>query len=59
MIKKFQDIEVGTTFKFNNGEYIKIVDEKVSCCRVNNAVDATNPATKISVPKQSEVEIND
>jgi hypothetical protein len=37
MQNTFKDVEVGTTFKVNNIEYVKMADVKVSCCKVINA----------------------
>jgi hypothetical protein len=59
MIRKFSDLEVGTRFTYNNNEYLKIPNERVSCCHVNNAVAFDNPSKKINVPDLSEVETND
>lgn len=59
MIRKFQDIEIGTQFTFNNAQYLKIANERVSCCHINNAVAFDNPSKKINVPESSEVETND
>jgi hypothetical protein len=59
MIRKFQDIEIGTKFTYNNNEYLKTANERVSCCHINNAVEFNNAAKKINVPENSEVETND
>lgn len=59
MLRKFQDIEVGTRFTFNGIEYLKINNERVNCCSTNNAVNTSDANQKTHIPETSEVEIND
>jgi hypothetical protein len=40
----------------NSIEYIKIPEERVSCCSVLNAVQADNRSTKVQVAPITEVE---
>lgn len=57
--KKFMDLSVGTKFKTNNIEYIKIPDERISCCTVHNAAKADEQNTKVQILPLTEVEIDD
>lgn len=56
MIKKFMDLQVGETFKYEGIVYTKIPDERISCCRVNNAQQSNDPGTKIQVVPIADVE---
>jgi hypothetical protein len=57
--KQFKDLAVGERFTFNDQEYIRIQDEKVSCCRTHNAALVSNPATKSQITPLTEVQVND
>lgn len=57
--KKFMDLSVGDRFKSGDVEYVKIPDERVSCCTVYNAAKADETSTKIQVLPLTEVEVND
>ena len=59
MIKKFMDLSTGT--KFSKPEdsqtiYVKIDEERISCCKVLNAVNANN-SEKIQVLPLTEVNV--
>jgi hypothetical protein len=56
MIKKFMDVQVGDSFKYEGIVYKKIPDERISCCRVNNAQQTNDPATKVQIVPIAEVE---
>ena len=56
MIKRFVDIQVGDSFKHEGIVYKKIPDERISCCRVNNAQQINDPATKVQIVPIAEVE---
>lgn len=58
-IKKFFDIPVGTAFTLNNVEYIKITEERISCCKALNAETVTEPKSKIQVIPITEVEVKE
>ena len=58
-LKKFQDIQVGTAFVYNGIEYHKIPDERVSCCKINNACMVTDKSKKTHIIPITEVEVND
>lgn len=55
--KKFSEITNGQHFTMNSIEYIKIPEERVSCCSVLNAVQADNRSSKVQVTPITEVEI--
>jgi len=57
--KQFKDLQIGETFTYNNVEYTRIKDEKISCCRSNNAVDNTEAKAKTFIQPLSEVQVND
>jgi hypothetical protein len=57
--KQFKDLGVGDTFIFNNVEYVRIADEKISCCRSNNAALTDETKTKTFIQPLSEVQVND
>jgi hypothetical protein len=59
ILKKFMDLAVGDKFTTGGIEYEKIPDERISCCRVNNAKQVTDPNTKIQITPITEVEVND
>jgi hypothetical protein len=54
--KKFSEVTNGQYFTMNSIEYIKIPEERVSCCSVLNAVQADNRSTKVQVTPITEVE---
>ena len=54
---RFVDIAVGTKFIHDGQEYTKIADERINCCRVNNAVLSSNPAHKVMIVPANEVEV--
>lgn len=60
-IVKFKDVAINTEFKFNNTEYIKIPEERISCCQANTAVEKYNPNAKAMLLPlvEVEVEVND
>lgn len=57
--KQFKDLQIGEKFTYNNVEYVRIADEKISCCRSNNAVDTTEAKAKTFIQPLSEVQVND
>jgi len=62
-IKKFMDLSVGDRFKVGGTLYEKIEDERINCCRVNNAIeiieDPTISPNKTQIIPITEVEIDD
>lgn len=57
MNKVFKDLNVGEKFSYNNEIYTKVEDERVSCCKVLNAVKETNNEKVMITPLQ-EVQVN-
>ena len=58
-ITNFHEIAVGTEFVLNGKKYVRIADERISCCQVMNAAEADNRSVKIQVVPITQVEIND
>ena len=57
---QFQELKVDDKFTINGKEYKRISDQRVSCCKVFNAVSCDNPAEKIQIkPLTTTVQIND
>jgi hypothetical protein len=56
MIKKFMDLKVGEKFSYAGINYEKIPDERISCCKVNNAKQLDQPNTKIQIVPIAEVD---
>jgi len=54
---RFVDIAVGTKFIHDGQEYTKIADERINCCKVNNAVLSNNPTHKVMIVPAHEVEV--
>jgi len=54
---QFRTLSVGNTFTFDNKEYIRTVDQKVSCCSTLNAAEVAQPANKIMVKPNVLVEV--
>lgn len=58
-VEQFQNLAVGTKFRYNNTEYVKIENERVSCCRNNNAVMVADATQKTQIAPITEVEVLD
>lgn len=56
MQKQFKDVEVGKTFTFQNINYQKIPDERISCCKVLNALN-NDTKEKVMILPLEEVEV--
>lgn len=56
---QFKDLKIDDKFTLNGTEYVRTQDKRVSCCRVLNAANASNPNDKIQVKPLTVVEIND
>ena len=54
---RFVDIPVGTKFVHDGQQYTKIADERINCCKVNNAVLVDNPVQKVMIVPVNEVEV--
>jgi hypothetical protein len=54
---RFFEVPIGQRFKIEDVEYLKIPEERVSCCKVQaNALQLSNN-TKIVVSAQQNVEV--
>lgn len=53
---KFHELEVGQKFTFNNQEYVKIPEVKVSCCKVKHNCEITQTNEKVVLKPLDEVE---
>lgn len=53
---EFKDLKTGDTFKYNNLEYIKIAEERISCCKCFNAALNSDKKNKIQVKPLTNVE---
>lgn len=58
MQKLFQDVAIGTTFRFNNQDYVKIQNIKVSCCRSVNCHKVNSPNDRHFIQPQQKVEVD-
>lgn len=63
-LKKFMEVAVGQTFKLKNehgliNDYIKLTEERISCCKVINAALLSDQKQRIQVLPLIEVEVND
>ena len=57
MNKLFKDLSIGEKFSYNNEIYTKVEEDRVSCCKVLNAVkDTTNE--KVMITPLQEVQVN-
>lgn len=53
---KFHELAVGEKFKFNNREYVKIPEVKVSCCKVKHNCEIIDNNEKVVLKPLDEVE---
>lgn len=54
---RFVDIPVGTKFTHEGQTYVKTEDQRVSCCKVFNAVLASDVRQKTMIIPANDVEI--
>jgi hypothetical protein len=59
MNKKFEELNVGDKFTYNNTEYTKIEKVKVSCCRSVNCVWSSDNNKREFVDPSTEVAVKD
>lgn len=55
----FHEVSVNDEFIFDGNTYIKIVPEKVSCCRSYVACLKNDTTKKITINPKTQVEVND
>lgn len=53
---KFNEVAVGEKFKFNNVEYTKIPEVRVSCCKVKENCQEIVTGNKVVLKPLDEVE---
>jgi len=57
---KFQELKTDDVFTLNGKQYKKIVDKKVSCCKILNAANTADPSEVIQIkPLTTVVQVND
>ena len=56
---QFKELKVNDKFFLNDIEYVRVPDKRVSCCRVLNAMNASNNKEIIAVKPLTIVKIND
>ena len=57
---QFQDLKNDDVFLFNNKQYKRMADQRISCCKILNAVSVDNPSEKIQIkPLGTLVQVND
>jgi hypothetical protein len=55
----FKTLSVGQVFTYDNKQYIRVADQKVSCCKILNAAETNNPDTKIMIKPLVTVQIEE
>lgn len=58
MNKQFQSLAVGDRFMFNNLEFVKISEVRVTCCKVINCQSVSNPSETTFVSADTLVTVN-
>jgi hypothetical protein len=53
---KFHELAVGEKFKFNNQEYVKIPEIKLSCCKIKENAQVVANSAKAVIKPMEEVE---
>lgn len=53
---KFHELAVGEKFKFNNIEFVKVPEERISCCKVKCNCQNCSTGDKIVLKPLDEVE---
>ena len=53
---KFHEVAVGDKFKFNNQEYVKVPEIRVSCCKISCNAEIVGTAEKAVLKPLDEVE---
>lgn len=47
---RFHDVKVGEKFKFNNEEYTKVPEVKISCCKIKHNCEKTDGSKVVLKP---------
>jgi len=53
---KFHELAVGEYFKFNNQEFLKVPEERISCCKVKCNCQNTSTSERVVLKPLDEVE---
>lgn len=53
---RFHELAVGEKFKFNNQEYVKIPEIRISCCKIKENAQCVANSTKAVLKPMDEVE---
>ena len=57
IIMQFFEVPVGQRFNFESVEYLKIPEEKVSCCKIGANALVLSEHTKVVIDAKAEVEL--
>lgn len=53
---KFHELAVGEQFKFNNQEFTKIPEQRVSCCKIKHNCENISTGEKVVLKPLDDVE---
>lgn len=53
---KFHEVAVGEKFKFDNKEYVKVPEVRVSCCKISCNAEIVETSQKVVLNPLDEVE---
>lgn len=53
---KFHEVSVGDKFKFNNTEYVKVPEARISCCKIQHNCEIVSTGAKATLKPLDEVE---
>lgn len=54
---KFSDVKIGAEFTYNDNQYTKLQQKKISCCKSINASLVSSPNQKILIKEDETVEV--
>lgn len=57
MQKQFKDLELNETFTYNGVSFVRIADERISCCKVLNSQN-TETKEKVMILPLENIETN-
>lgn len=55
----FKTINIGQVFTHDNKQYMRVADQKISCCKTLNAAEVDNPDIKIMIKPLVNVRIEE
>jgi hypothetical protein len=53
MDKQFKDLEVGEKFIYNDVTFIRVLDERISCCKVLNSENIDTKEKTMILPLEN------